>query len=361
MAEPIININMDRNESVTLNIARFVMMMAVLFLHSYTSVQMYQDVISLPVYSRVTRFFSWQFGELGVPAFFAISGYLFFYGYRQTKECYVSKLIRRLHSLLAPYVFWNIFFLLVFYGFEYCTTVRELFNEGRDLVQNYQWQDYLRALWAEERTERPFLTQLWFVRNLLVMVLFSPIIYFLIKHLKYYLIFALGLIWYFGAQWYCEVNTLFFFFWGASFSIFDSSLVKSINSFRKPLVITFVFLSLADLIFMNHPVNLWFHRAELMLGTPFYLTLISWLVEQNIIRDVKFLSASSFFVFLVHDPMLRFIRKFSLRFMDHSSETQMILAYFGAIILDLAIVYAVYCLMLRYTPRLLSWVSGGRS
>ena len=53
MAEPIININMDRNESVTLNIARFVMMMAVLFLHSYTSVQMYQDVISLPVYSIV--------------------------------------------------------------------------------------------------------------------------------------------------------------------------------------------------------------------------------------------------------------------------------------------------------------------
>lgn len=136
---------MDKHESTTLNIVRFVMMLAVLFLHSYTSVKMYQDVNSLPVYSNVTRVFSWQFGELGVPTFFVISGYLFFYSYQPTIACYVSKIKRRVHSLFIPYMFWTIFFLTVFYIAEYSLLVRGLFNEGRGLVQDYSWSDYFRA------------------------------------------------------------------------------------------------------------------------------------------------------------------------------------------------------------------------
>lgn len=351
---------MNKNESTTLNIARFVMMLAVLFLHGYTSVQMYQDVMAMPGYRAITKVFGLQFGELGVPAFFAISGYLFFYGYKQTVDSYLSKVKRRVHSLLIPYLFWNIFFLAVYYVAEYIPSVRELFNEGRGLVQDYTLTDYLRALWAEERTGAPFLNQLWFVRNLMGLVVFSPLIYFLIKTCKGGGIFIMAIGWYLGAEWYYWVNTFFFFFLGAWFSMNGRSFVGTINQYRKPIIISFVVLALLDLIFMNHPISHWFHRAELMLGTPFVLTVISWMVEKGYARDIKFLSASSFFVYVVHDPMLRFIRKFSLRFLDHTSDVQMILGYFMSIALDLLIVYLVYWLLSRYAPRFLSVVSGGR-
>ena len=107
---------MDKQESATLNIARFVMMLAVLLLHSFTSVRMYQDVNSLPIYSNVTRVFSWQFGELGVPTFFVISGYLFFYSYQPTLACYFSKIKRRFHSLFIPYILDDNFFGRVLYS-----------------------------------------------------------------------------------------------------------------------------------------------------------------------------------------------------------------------------------------------------
>lgn len=351
---------MDKNETTTLNVARFVMMLAVLFLHCYTSVQMYQDIVSLPVYARLTRVLSWQFGELGVPTFFVISGYLFFNGYQQTLECYISKIKRRFHSLLIPYVFWTLSFLILFYIIEYSPMVCSLFNAERGLVQDYTCSDFLRAFWAEKRTSLPFLIQLWYVRNLMIMVAFAPLVYLLIKRLKHYLLFILGVVWFFGSQWYSEVNTLYFFFFGAWFSINGKSLIQTIYPFRWLLLVTFLCFAFFDLVFMYYPVNIWLHRAVLMLGSPVALTVIYWMVKKGYVCDIKFLSASSFFVYVAHDPMLRFIRKFSLKFLNHQSEVQMILDYFASIALDLLILYGVYWLLSKYTPKFLSIISGGR-
>ena len=71
---------MNKLESTTLNIIRFVMSVGILFYHSYTSVQLCPLLKKLPVYEQVTRVFSMQFGEVAVPTFFIISGYLFFMG-----------------------------------------------------------------------------------------------------------------------------------------------------------------------------------------------------------------------------------------------------------------------------------------
>lgn len=351
---------MNKHESATLNIARVVMMLAVLFLHSYTSVRMYQDMNSLPIYSNISRVFSWQFGELGVPTFFVIAGYLFFYSYQSTLNSYASKIKRRFHSLFIPYVFWTLLFLIVFYLAEFSPLIRGLFNDGRGLVQDYSWIDFLRAFWAEKRTGNPFLTQLWFVRDLMVMVSLAPLIHFLIKKMGFIFVIVLGLLWYVGVGWYSELGTLFFYCLGAWFGLCNKRMIFTVDSYRLLLVIVFISLSVADALLQYHPINEWLHRASLLIGPLFVLTSISWMVEKKYIYDVRFLSASSFFVFVAHDPMLRFIRKFSLKFLDHHSEIQMILDYFASIALDLAILYGVYWLLSRCAPKFLSIISGGR-
>lgn len=351
---------MDKNESLTLNIVRFIMMLAVVFFHGYTSVQMYNDIMAMPVYHCVIKIFGLQFGELGVPVFFAISGYLFFYGYKQNYYSYHSKLKRRIFSLLIPYFFWNVFFLMVFYIVEFIPLIRDLFNQGRELVHDYTGYDFFKAFWAEDRTGKPFQSQLWFVRNLMVLMVCSPFIYYLINKGKSFLIMLLAIIWYFGAQWYNEVNSVFFFSFGAYFSMNGKSLVGTINLYRRFIVLFFILLALLDLFLMYDHVNHWIHRAVLLVGPPFVIIVTSWMVERGIIRDIKFLTASIFFVYVVHDPMLRFIRKFSLQYIDHESDWQLIIGYFSAIFMDLVICYILYWLLSRYAPRLLVLISGGR-
>lgn len=48
-------------------------------------------------------------GKLSVPIFLLISGYLFFRegSYELTKELWISKLKKRIFSLLVPYLLWN--------------------------------------------------------------------------------------------------------------------------------------------------------------------------------------------------------------------------------------------------------------
>ena len=66
----------NKQESEALNITRFVMSIFIVFFHAYTSVQIYDYWKDLPVYRGVARFFSLQIGEMGVPVFFLISGFL---------------------------------------------------------------------------------------------------------------------------------------------------------------------------------------------------------------------------------------------------------------------------------------------
>lgn len=351
---------MNKNESTTLSIARFVMMLSVIFFHAQTCLYTYSDLTVSHGYQIIIKFFGLQFGELGVPTFFAISGYLYFHGYNQSKECYLQKIKRRYHSLLIPFIFWNAFYLATYYIVEFIPIVRQLFNEGRGLVQDYTLTDYIRAFWAEERTSFPILPQLWFVRNLMVLIILSPIIYYLLKRMRTVLMILLGIIWFFGAKWSFLVNSVFFFCFGSWFSINGKSLIKEINRYRIYIVYVFFLFLITDLLFMYYPISQWLHRIEIMLGAPFCLTIISWLVEKGYVQDVKFLTASSFFCFVTHDPLIKFIRKFSLKFIDYNSDWQMIVGYLGSIALDLAIIYFAYWILSKLAPRFLHWASGGR-
>lgn len=96
---------MNKKESSELNITRFIMSIGIVFLHSCTSVQMYSSLETLTIYQQITRVLSMQFGEMAVPTFFLVSGFLFYNGYIQNASCYKYKLKKRIFSLLIPYLF----------------------------------------------------------------------------------------------------------------------------------------------------------------------------------------------------------------------------------------------------------------
>ncbi|WP_342989452.1 MULTISPECIES: acyltransferase [Bacteroides] len=348
---------MDSKESSTLNIVRFIMSIGIVFLHAYTTVQTYPFLKDLQVYQQVTRVCSMQFGELGVPTFFVISGYLFFYGYKQTWSCYKYKMEKRFYSLLIPYLFWNGLMIGIYYAAECIPPIRDLFNDGKKLVHDFDFIDFLRAFWAR-KNGGPILDQLWFMRNLILLALSSPIIYLFVRYTKIVGLLILGVIWMFSAGMAQTQSSIFYFSLGAWFSINGKSITEDIHKIAKPLFVIFPIIIIADALLDGMKIGLYLHRIQIFTGVLFILALIPVLLEKGKIRDIAFLSSSSFFLYITHDPLLRFLRKFSLRLVDRTCEFQIIAIYFVSIAIDILIVYITYWILQRYAPIFLKWTTG---
>ena len=80
---------------------RFPLILFIICLHCYTSTSTVTR--GHDTYFRLIYPFSLWMGETGVPAFFFISGLLFFY----SKKTYIQKIKSRFQTLLIPYLFFN--------------------------------------------------------------------------------------------------------------------------------------------------------------------------------------------------------------------------------------------------------------
>ena len=125
---------------------------------------------SLPAIAQVTSVTN-ALGHCAVPFFFFVSGYLFFlnYGPQSAK----GKLLRRVRSLLVPYIVWSCLACVVWLvvghllGWNYVEECARFDGVG-GFIKLFLTSDHLSVL--------------WFVRNLMVYALLSPVFYLLLKH-----------------------------------------------------------------------------------------------------------------------------------------------------------------------------------
>ena len=69
--------------------------------------------------------------------------------------------------------------------------------DKRIAIEEYGWLDWLNIFWAD-KGGMPASYQFWFVRDLMVAVLLSPVLYLIVKHLKAFGVFRLRVLWLFG-------------------------------------------------------------------------------------------------------------------------------------------------------------------
>ena len=164
--------------SETITLLRFPLIFLIILLHCYSTVRLPGDHGQ---YFRMTYPFSLWLGETGVPGFFFISGFLFFL----SKKRYQQKLQTRFHTLLIPYLLWNAI-LLGLYTLAYILGFPQDIN-GKNIA-DYTIIDYIRSFWDrgsyDEGNFVPILCPFWYIRNLLVMSLLSPIVYYFVKYIR---------------------------------------------------------------------------------------------------------------------------------------------------------------------------------
>ena len=251
--------------SEAINWLRFPLIFLIILLHCF-SVQKING--NHEIYQGTLYPFSLWLGETGVPGFFFISGYLFYI----SKKSYGQKLETRFHTLFIPYLLWN-FILLSIYIILYAIGYPQNIN-GKNIV-DYSIIDYLRLFWDrgsfDEGNFVPLLCPLWYIRNLIIMSIFSPLFYYNIRYARELFLMIMAIWWMSTYHNAFIPQTVLFFCLGAYFSIFNMNPLQ-IAVENKTIVITlFCVFAAGDIlshVAIGTPINLQLHRFALILNIP---------------------------------------------------------------------------------------------
>lgn len=348
---------MDKNLSATITWLRFPIVVMIVMLHCY-SVALDKSVCQEGFFRAVYPFALWL-GETGVPLAFFISGYLFF----ASQKTYKEKLKSRFHSLFVPYIFWNSLILFVYVVLMWLGHPLEI---ARKSIADYTWVDYLNAYWIRGKIQGgngvPLLCPYWFIRNLMILCVISPIIYYGIRK-AWYLVSLLLTVWWVSIPHNAMIpSSLLFFSLGATFSIHRQDLLVLLSRYSQSLLVAWGFISFLHILlhWLHFEGAFYFHRGSIVLNI-FVMIWLAYRITQGEVSDkMQFLSHPSFWVFTVHYPFVVFLRKSTLSVFNSSSTMVQIGMYSLLLVAVLVLCILSYCVVVALFPRFAKFATGER-
>lgn len=358
-------------QSQTIATLRFPLIVGVVLIHAHMT-----DIIiggknvfsqlDFPIYSFVATLLSEVLARIAVPLFFILSGFLFFYHTTFNRMVYAAKLRKRARSILLPYLIWNLIVIWLFFLAQ--NLLPSLMSGVNKPIIDYTLKEWIEAFWAKQSADpssgnMPINYPLWFIRDLMVVMLLSPIIYLLVKHLKFIGVMLLGTLWLSGISSGIpglSTTALFFFSVGAVFSVHNLNMVESLYPLRKAATISYVALVICDLLTLNMIGHSYIHNLGIIAGCTCMITLTAWGLQKGMWHIKDWLAGCSFFIFAFHGMPLALIIKVCIKFIPIHHEAIAIAIYLGSTILVIVLAIMLYLFMRRYLPRLLAILTGGR-
>lgn len=378
------NIDWEKNQSQTIDLLRFPLVICVVFIHMFPYITLVTNMdfpmlSSHGIYNILGIIFSNVLPSIAVPSFFLFSGYLFFANFKDWSwNGYKEKLRRRVKSLLIPYLLWNLIPIIMdlirqiilaiknnSYNFtNLCIpkiSVMQLF------IENCRINTNLNLCGGTTYMSYPLNLSLWFLRDLIIVCILTPIIYYLIKktRLGIILIFALGYI----------INitipipgfsfvSLFFFSLGAYFAINGINIAK----FSRRYSTFCIPISIVLLIVCTFTLNRYLLDIFIIIGIFAAFAIASNLIEKYNVKPNTFLVKSSFFIYASHfidvliwETPVSFCKKLLGRFViGNETYIQQCASYLLAPFLAIGICLLGYYLLSRFMPKLCGILCGNR-
>ena len=209
---------------------RFPMIVLVTFAHSYGQVAEGFSLLTSEwnTYEFLKLLISQTLVKVAMPVFFIMSGYLFFTNVEKWDiTTYKKKICRRVKTLLIPYLIWNLLMAVKLNTFSW----------------NIFWVFWcpagIQTDWfgLEQLMTAPANMPLWFLRDLMVVSLLTPIIYILVRKLGCWLMAVLTLLYLSGVCAFIpgfSAYAIFFFTFGAFLSIRKSDLIENLKRLEWP-------------------------------------------------------------------------------------------------------------------------------
>ena len=352
----------------TLDLLRFPLAIVVMLIHIWPGPSSIDPQFCLLKLFCVTK--SGFLSDQSVPIYFFIAGYVFFYNVDFNKETYIKKLKNRTKTLLIPYIIWNTIALV-------SLMLSQKLLHPASFEPNISLRSILDCYWnnrsslfgdANPNASSPIDPPLWFVRNLIIIVLFTPVLYNLIKHLKHYFIITLGIIWFLSnyiigdTHFFAErlLSGIFFFSYGAYMSIHRRDMLIEFGRYFKSSMIIYPSLCLLYIIASyTYPETCSIIKgANILVGLMFAYNLSSWLLRKGYCKVSPFLASSAFFIYVSHALIIGYIFAFQKHLINPNNEIRQIIMYLLTSIMTAGILLGVFYLLRRYTPNLLKVLIG---
>jgi surface polysaccharide O-acyltransferase-like enzyme len=292
-----------------------------------------------------------------VPYFSFASGMLFFLSFQVSKYPWI--LVKKFRTLTIPYLIGA----AIIYVSEYAYLE---FFKGKEfsISINSAIRDLLLA---------PLSIQYWFLRDLMFLILFSPIFWVAIKYIKSLLVIALLTLWYLDAEFMplladrhiITIETMTFFALGGWVALNIERFQTKIIEFTS-LQLGLIFLLFSTSLVWRISIEPYYYDGygnnyslySLLLQKTMILTGMPLLLGISVrIRSplLVYLSGYSFFIFLYHSyPLARIIVKTSDFLIPDSVKFY--------VTFPLALLTSLFLgtILNRYMPALFKMLSGGR-
>ncbi|MEG2612636.1 MAG: acyltransferase [Alistipes sp.] len=351
---------MIRNDlqSRTIDAMRVVLIVCVVMVHSYTSTQCDINTSYYPIYRFVSFFISLNLSQVAIPGFFFLSGYLFFH----KQGTYLQHLQRGWSRLLLPYLLFNALILVAYLGVESIPSLNGYLSGNNLPVREYGFVDFLRAFWDGGHWNggngTPILHQFWYIRNLLLLGIFSPLI---LRYVRWTGGVGLGLLalwWIFAPGQAMIAKSVVFFTMGAWFSINRHDFLPRFLRHSRPIMLLFILFSVMTMWFWDYAWSVWLCRMGSLIGVAFVANMTAQsLVWRGHIFPLNHLQGLAFFIYAMHDPLIIFVKRLLLHAVPHT-DWMLTLIYFVAPIVVIALCMAAFYTLKHFFPRLMSVLVG---
>lgn len=377
---------MRRNDlrSQSLDLLRFPLAVVVLTIHTFSTdgFTIQGNSVSLenfPILLEINYFINAFLRGQSVPIYFFISGFVFFLGVELTGKKYLQKLKNRVKTLLIPYLIWNIAVVLklLVLRLPCFSALFPNINEDRldfslSAILETFW-DNSKGIFSASSTANEIVANniypadlpLWFVRDLMIVVLCTPLLYWILKHTYYYFVLLLGVLWFTLAYWDLGhinqlVTAFFFFSWGAYMSVNAKDMMYEFNRFFKASMLLYPLLALLFILSVHYFPDFsgTIKRLNVFVGLFFAYNVSSWLLKRRICKVSPFLASSGFFIYVAHFMICSDLVKLFFFIFRPTTDLGMLSIFVLTVITTVAVLLLIFYLLKRYTPGLLKVIAG---
>ena len=350
--------------SKVISFLRFPLMVGIVLIHSPLNSFIGDGYV---LTTKVSYLFWKILPSVCVPLFFFFSGFLFFYRKGEfTWGGYFTNLKKRGRTLLIPYILWNIIAIMTFFLAQ--NILPNLMSGKNKLIADYSIRDFLWSFWDYSKVDSdgmpyPICFQMWFIRDLIVACVCSPIIYWLLKRLHAFFLVLLSILWILHIQSDIPglgITGILFFSMGAYFSVED---INFVTAFQKKCIIPSIiwaFCVLFEFMFQDSQYARYTHPLLILSGIVIVIAVSANYIEKGKWKSNDFLTNSSFFLFASHALPQTLLIRIILRLYFPTSDFLMLTLFFLITILFIPIDLFVYYILKRTFPRLTAILTGGR-
>lgn len=345
----------DKYTSDKLKVMSFASIILVLYIHSG-----FHDIPS-EIQGMKTNFYiqemiSSVIGRTAVPMFFMISGMLFFRNINDLGNV-LSKMKKRARTLLVPFLIAGLFLPAVYLVMGQLPWTAQFINSndmfsGVDSVWTVLQSLYLYV----PGVDQPWGFHLWFLRDLIIIIAFGPILYLARKRLGGGIVVAaLFCLTYISVK--LSLFTSMFWFMTGDWLLMKSSKVKS-----WLWVIIYFVVSVCQMLMPNEVWDYFLLPITLM-GVLALWSFYDYIVGADFnLKEHRLLTTIcqfTFFIYLYHEPTINILRKLMIIPLGRSS-LGFAVNYILSPWIFVLIAVPVGMLMKKYIPKIYSILVGGR-